>query len=168
LEKSDKASEVVLKLSDLLDYVLYECNAELVHIEKEIKQIENYIELEKLRYGDRLDVNFEYPGKISEYTIPPMLLMTLLENSFKHGVAKSMDKAWINMKLELSKDELHFNISNSIEKVKEEKVRESGGIGLINLKNRLALMYKDGFDLNMDEDDNAFRTSLKLKIFQTS
>jgi sensor histidine kinase YesM len=168
LEKSDEASEVVLKLSDLLDYVLYECNAELVPIEKEIKQLENYIELEKLRYGKRLDVAFEYSGKLSEYTIPPMLLMTLLENSFKHGVAKSMDKAWIKMRLQLSKDELNFEISNSIEKVKEEKVGESGGIGLSNLKNRLALMYRNGFDLKIHEDENSHHTSLTLKLLQTS
>jgi LytS/YehU family sensor histidine kinase len=168
LEKSDKASEVVLKLSDLLDYVLYECNAESVPIEKEIKQLENYIELEKLRYGKRLDVAFEYSGKLSEYTIPPMLLMTLLENSFKHGVAKSMDKAWIKMRLQLSKDELNFEISNSIEKVKEEKVGESGGIGLSNLKNRLALMYRNGFDLKIHEDENSHHTSLTLKLLQTS
>jgi sensor histidine kinase YesM len=168
LQKSDKASEVVLKLSDLLNYVLYECTADLVPIEKEIKQMQNYIELEKLRYGDRLATAFECAGKISENTIPPMLLMTLLENSFKHGVAKSMDKAWIKLKLQLSKDETKFDISNSMEKVKEGNAGPSGGIGLTNLKNRLELMYKGGFDLKMHRDDNSYHTSLKLKIIRTS
>jgi sensor histidine kinase YesM len=163
LEKSDKASAVVLKLSELLDYVLYECSAELVALDREIKQLENYIELEKLRYGDRLDVQFEYPDETSKNSVPPMLLMTLLENSFKHGVAKSMNKAWIKMKLQLSEKGLDFDISNSIEKGEDKRSVSSGGIGLINLKNRLTLIYKDQYDLQIQSNNNAYHTFLRLR-----
>jgi sensor histidine kinase YesM len=163
LEKSDKASDVVLKLSELLDYVLYECNAEQVLLGKEIKQMENYIELEKLRYGDRLQVSFSYPKSFSKIAIPPMLFMTLLENSFKHGVSRTIENAWISMEIREVASGLVFEIRNSKEKSKSTKPQVSGGIGLENLKNRLNLIYKNQFELNMEEKDKSYTAILYLK-----
>jgi two-component system, LytTR family, sensor kinase len=168
LEKSDKASDVVLKLSELLDYVLYECNAELVTLEKEIKQMENYIELEKLRYGDRLDVSFSYPKSFTKVTIPPMLFMTLLENSFKHGVSRTTKNAWIRMEIRQVSAELVFEIKNGMEKIKNTKPHVSGGIGLDNLKNRLNLIYKDQYELIINEDDDSYTAVLTLKTIPIS
>ena len=145
LEKSDKAPDLVLKLSELLDYILYECNAELSPLRKEIKQIDNYIELERLRFGDRLAVEFSRSEVSSKIMIPPMLLMTLVENSFKHGVSKTMDSSWINLDLRIEKDNLIFNIKNSKHKIKNHKPEISGGIGLQNLQNRLKLIYKENY-----------------------
>lgn len=168
LEKSDKASDVVLKLSELLDYVLYECNAELVLLEKEIKQLENYIELEKLRYGERLHVSFSYSKSFSKITIPPMLFMTLLENSFKHGVSKTMKNTWIQIELQQLDTRLVFKIKNSSEKSKSSTPSVSGGIGLKNLKNRLNLIYKDQYKLEINEDDDAYTAVLALKSIPIS
>ena len=138
LERSDKAADVVLKLSDLLDYVLYECDAELVPLEKEIKQIDNYVELERLRFGPRLEINYKLGEFPSHLTIPPMSLMTLVENSFKHGVSKSMDNSWIKIDLKADSQSLVFRIKNPKRKLNNQHQKPSGGgIGLVNLQNRL-------------------------------
>lgn len=161
LEKSDKASDVVLKLSELLDYVLYKCNSEFVPINDEVNQLKNYIELEKLRYGDRLDVDFRINNKHDRVSIPPMLLMTLLENCFKHGVSKTMDNSWIKVDLEVKEETTSFKIVNS-KHLPVPKQEKSGGIGLKNLKNRLQLIYKDKFELKIEEDTSCFSVYLKL------
>ncbi len=163
LEKSDKAADVVLKLSELLDYVLYECSAELVLMEKEIKQIENYIELEKLRFGSRLDVKFIRTELSTKKMIPPMLLMTLVENSFKHGVSKSMDKSWIKLDLQEKHDQLIFKVSNSSHKLNSSITDSSGGVGLQNLENRLRLIYKENFKFSNEYCENMFTAQLIIK-----
>ncbi len=168
LEKSEKAPDVVLKLSELLDYILYECNADLVSLDKEVTQLKNYIELEKLRYGTRLHVDFDYPRDISKVQIPPMLLMTLLENSFKHGVSKTMDDSWIKMSLGLTGEEFNFYIENSKGKPKKVSQGASGGIGLQNLRNRLGLLYKDTYELAIDEKEKSYGVRLILKKLKTS
>lgn len=168
LEKSDKAPDVVLKLSELLDYILYKCNAELVSLDQEVKQIENYIELEKLRFGDRLAVRF-IPNNISSLAIvPPMLLMTLVENSFKHGVSKSIHQSWIHIDLKLEHDQLIFIIKNSKQQVKHSTPKISGGIGLKNLQSRLMLIYKDKYSLSIDEKEDSFGVQLIIKTISES
>lgn len=162
LEKSDKASGVVLKLSELLDYVLYECNSELVLLEKEINQMENYIELERLRYGERLKVEFNTHNTPNKLMIPPMLLMTLLENSFKHGVSKTMDNSWIIINLSFHIEKIEFTIQNSINKLSPSKPEISGGIGLNNLKNRLNLIYQENYEMEIVEKGSSFMVDLKL------
>lgn len=161
LEKSEKASDVVLKLSELLDYVLYKCNSEFVPLNDEVTQMKNYIELEKLRYGERLDVDFTAPNIPHRVTIPPMLLMTLLENSFKHGVSKTMDNSWIKVDLLIDGETAHFEISNS-KHTTDPKPGKSGGIGLKNIQNRLQLIYKDNFELKIKDDTFYFSVDLKL------
>lgn len=163
LEKSDKAAGVVLKLSELLDYVLYECNANLVPLEKEIKQIENYIELEKLRFGSRPDVKFIRTELSTKKMIPPMLLMTLVENSFKHGVSKSMSKSWVHLNLEEKNDQLIFRVSNSKPKLNNSKPEISGGVGLQNLENRLKLIYKENFKFSKVAHEASFEAHLIIK-----
>jgi sensor histidine kinase YesM len=161
LDKSDKASDVVLKLSELLDYVLYKCNSEFVPLNDEVNQLENYIELEKLRYGDRLDVDFRLRNIHDRVSIPPMLLMTLLENCFKHGVSKTMDNSWIKVDLEFNEETTLFKIVNS-KHLPVPKPEKSGGIGLKNLQSRLQLIYKDKFELKIEEDTSYFSVGLKL------
>ncbi len=163
LEKSDEASEVVLKLSELLNYILYECNTDLVPIDREIEQMENYIELEKLRYGPRLELDFIRPGHLSPRKVPPMLFITLLENSFKHGVSKSMKNSWIKMDLSFEDKSLIFKIHNSKHKSDTSAAVVSGGIGLKNLENRLKLMYKESFEMKINQDASSFHVSLKLQ-----
>jgi len=162
LEKSDKASDVVLKLSELLDYVLYECNAEFIALEKEINQLKNYIELERLRYGNRLDVEFIHDTIPKKMSIPPMILMTLLENSFKHGVSKSMENSWIKVDLKADEKMMLFSIKNSNCPINKSKPEKQGGIGIENLKNRLKLMYKDNYQLMINDNKSSFIVKLQL------
>jgi len=165
LEKSEKASDVVLKLSELLDYVLYDCNDQFVPLVKEVKQIENYIELEKLRYGNRLHIDFSKFQIDPRQKIPPMLLLTLVENSFKHGISKTMEASWI--KIALANDEAwtRFSIQNSKHKTKEPKPEISGGIGLQNLRNRLKLIYKDQYVLDIENKTSTYGVNLQVKNF---
>lgn len=165
LEKSDKASDVVLKLSELLDYILYDCKAEFVLLKKEIKQIENYIELEQLRFGDRLNVDFKFENIPATVAIPPMLLMTLVENSFKHGVSKTADSSWIKIHMYTEDDQLIFNIKNPVTSSKKMNKEISGGIGLQNLMNRLQLIYKDNYTLQIEEKDGFFEVHLVIQTF---
>ncbi len=162
LEKSDKAPEVVLKLSELLDYILYECNAELVLLDKEIEQIKNYIELEKLRYGDRLKVDLDFEGIKINQMIPPMLLMTLVENSFKHGAAKSTNKSWIKIKIRINNRQLFLEVGNSKDQNIKTKKEHSGGVGLQNLQNRLRLLYGDQYNFKIKENSDSYYTYLSL------
>jgi LytS/YehU family sensor histidine kinase len=163
LEKSDRASDVVLKLSELLDYILYKCNAEMVTMEQEIKQIENYIELEKLRFGGRLELTFNIGQFPITAMIPPMLLMTLVENSFKHGVSKTVLNSWIHIDLFPEGNQLIFNIKNSKQEPVDIKTDSSGGVGLQNLQNRLNLIYKDNYTFTIDEQDTFFNAQLIIK-----
>lgn len=163
LEKSDKAPDVVLKISGLLDYILYECTAEFVPVEKEIMQIESYIELEKLRFGDRLDVNFSARETSLKTMIPPMLLMTLVENSFKHGVSNTIEKSWIHIELKSEQKTLLFSIENSNHKSIKSSSANSKGIGLQNLRNRLDLIYKANYTMNVEEDNSSYRVILRIK-----
>ncbi len=164
LERSDKAADVVLKLSELLDYVLYECDAELVSLEKEIKQIDNYLELEKLRFGSRLDVDYKIDEIPSNLTIPPMSLMTLVENSFKHGISKSMDNSWIKINLTADTEAFNFKIENPKRRAKSINQGLSGGIGLENLRSRLNLIYKEYYSLLINENESTFEVHLMIKI----
>jgi len=168
LEKSDKAADVVLKLSELLDYVLYQCDTDLVPIENEANQIINYIELEKLRYGKRLSVSFNQQSLQSGTLIPPMLLMTLVENSFKHGASKTNSNSWIKIDLTSDSQWVFFDISNSKSKLVKATPENSGGIGLKNIENRLKLIYKEDCNFSISESTSSFSVILKLKTFLAS
>lgn len=166
LEKSEKASDVVLKLSELLDYILYDCNDQFVSLTKEVKQIDNYIELERLRYGKRLQISFSRVGINSKTKIPPMLLLTLLENSFKHGTSKTLDNSWINIELTVNEHFIRFNIMNSKQTVEMDKPELSGGIGLQNMKNRLKLIYKDQYSFDTIDKGTTYGVKVKVKNLQ--
>ena len=161
LERSKKAPEVVMKLSELLDYILYKCDGEEVPLRQEIVQLHNYVELEKLRYGQRLAINLNHENIPNGILIPPMLFMPLLENSFKHGVSRSMEKSWIDINFTFQGNDLRFRVSNTKHMQNDENVR--GGIGLENLKNRLELIFKDDYDLIIENLEASFIVTLILK-----
>jgi len=165
LKKSPKAPEVVLKLSDLLDYMLYECNVPKVGLEKEIAMLENYIELEKIRYGDDLKVNFNVDNASKSVLISPMLLLPLVENAFKHGVSGEINSKWVNIKLETNSGNLEFSIENSKDpKSKNKKESYTEGIGLKNVIRRLELVYKDVHQLQVNDKGESFKVVLNVEI----
>ena len=163
LKKSDQTPEVVLKLADMLDYLLYESNATKVPLSKEIKLIENYLYLQQIRFGNRLRINFKKDEHISNQQIAPMLLLPFVENSFKHGVGKHRDKAWIDIELTVSTDSIVFKVKNSQPEVEPNKKEHiSGGIGIHNVQKRLDLIYRDNYILNIKNLDKTYSVNLKL------
>lgn len=161
LKKSDQAPEVVLKLSSLMSYMLYESNASKVSLSKEIGYLQNYLDLEKLRFGQRLAVHFEMEGPIDEVSIPPMILILFVENSFKHGVKNNIHNIVIEISLKVEGDFLLFSVKNP---VGENVSRENTGIGLKNARRRLELLYGNNHQLDISEKDNEFIVSLKMPV----
>jgi len=163
LEKSDKAPEVVLKLSEMMQYVLYEGKKDIISLSKELKYIESYLELEKLRYGNRLKYNLRITGSIDYVNIPPLLLLPFIENCFKHGVSADNSDIKIDLSFDVSGDKLIFTVVNPIPENVDIRFRqENEGIGLINVKKRLKLNYDDDFNLDIDTSNNEYSVRLEI------
>jgi sensor histidine kinase YesM len=166
LKQSKDAPEVVLKLSDLLNYMLYECAADEVMIEKEVKLLKDYIALEQIRYGDRLNISFNILGKASGKRVAPLMLLPFVENSFKHGVSEEMDEAWVSIDLELKEEKLTLKVENSKSKHddRDDQFNYKQGIGLKNVKRRLELLYPERHELEMHDSADSYLIVLKLDL----
>jgi LytS/YehU family sensor histidine kinase len=163
LIKSEKAPDYLLVLSDMLRYMLYECNAPKVGLEKEIGYIRHFISLNLLKDSRGLNVNFEC-GEIPDYLeIAPMLLIPLVENAFKHSKFEDKANGWININLKVTEESLNLNVQNSLPD-SSHSTDNTGGIGLVNVRRQLELIYPDQFQLSIDEKDNIF--SVELIIFK--
>jgi sensor histidine kinase YesM len=165
LDKSDLAPEVVIKLSNLLDYMLYEANDPKVSLEKEITLIQNFLDLERIRYGEELQVDFRLTGNPSGYYIAPMLLLPFVENSFKHGLSKQTKKPWIQIHLNLERGLLHFTVKNSQGNHPQRKKESyTEGIGLANVKRRLDLIYQKNYSLTIKNETEQFEIDLFINL----
>jgi two-component system LytT family sensor kinase len=157
-EKSDKAPQAILQLSEILDYVMHSSKSVFVPLENELKQVENFIALELLRYADRVEVSTKFIGDLSKYEIGPMILITLIENAFKHGVMPIAGYAWINFTVAEREKGLFVSITNSANNAKPGK-----GIGLENLRSQLDHLYKDDYSMEVvDTKLNEFSVTLIL------
>lgn len=164
LKKDDKAPEVIAKLSEILDFVLYRCNDDFVSIEKEIGLLENYISLEKLRYGEnRLDISFT--KDIQENSkISPLILLTFVENAFKHGVINETEKAVIRMNLQTKKQQIIFSIENTKPQNETARRSDKSQIGLENVRKQLDLLYPKNHHLEIVENQKKFLVKLTLTV----
>ncbi len=162
LKKSDDTSKVIEKLSHILDYILYRCNDNYVTISNEIELINNYLSLEKIRYGDRVTINFTQNVNGDE-KIAPLLLLTFVENAFKHGVAQEIDQAKIEIEINKENEQLAFTIKNSVPEFVVEKTA-STSIGLKNIKEQLELLYPKTHSLIINNSSNSFAAFLKLNL----
>jgi LytS/YehU family sensor histidine kinase len=157
-EKSEKAPLAILQLSEILDYVMHSGKSVFVPLEEELKQVENYIALELLRYEDRVNITRKFSGELNKYDVGPMILITLIENAFKHGVMPIVGKAWINFIVEETVSGLSISISNSASGTKA-----GNGIGLKNLRSQLHHLYKNEYQLNVDNSKtNEFSINLMV------
>ncbi len=161
LQKSDKTPQVVSGLADMLDYMVYQTKDRFVPIENEIKLLEDYLSLERIRYGDRVTIDFEH-SKVSHFEIAPLLLLTFFENAFKHGVSQELSTGYINANLEVLNNTLFFEIRNSMPKI-EHKEQEEAGVGLENVKKQLELLYNKHYSLVTKRDGNEFIVQLTLR-----
>jgi len=162
-EKSDKAPKMLMRLSGLLSYVLYECKANEVLLSKEISIIKDYVALEKERYGERLDISFNFSGDIEDKMIAPMLFQPFIENTFKHGTSEQLGKAWMSIDLSVKGNQLYFKIINSCDN-NPVAVPEKPGVGIENVKKRLGLLYPGNFKLQNGVEDDVYIVSLSLEL----
>lgn len=161
-DKSDLAPESILRLSKILRFMLYETTGKYIAIEQEIQIIGDYIALEKLRYDETLRLNFNHDVEDMKQAVPPLLLMPLVENAFKHGVSETRGRAFIDIHLSIRQRQLHFVVKNSSEKTTVEKdVKEN--IGLSNLRRQLELLYT-GYELTVQQEEFVFTSTLKINL----
>jgi hypothetical protein len=161
-DKSDLAPESILRLSKILRYMLYETGGSYIAIEQDLKIIGDYIELEKLRYDDSLRINFNYDIEDMKQALPPLLLIPLVENAFKHGVSETRNRPFVDIHLSVKNRQLAFFENNSTEEPAEEyTVKES--IGLSNLRRQLELLYTD-YTLSVQRLPTVFKATLKINL----
>lgn len=166
LEKSDKAPELVLKVSSMLDYMLYRSSDDRVPLSGELQHIADYLEIQKIRCGDRLTVNLQLDAVDESLHIAPMILLPFVENSFKHGVARASGQAVIDISLKVVEESIIFSVSNSLSR---QTGNQSGpGVGLQNVQKRLNLLYGEAYQLNINETDQEFGVLLKLPVRKES
>lgn len=172
LSKSNKTPETILKLSELMRYLLYETKPNLQSLKKEIKCIKNYLDLERIRYGENLSIQLKVEGSTKNKKLPPMLLIPFVENAFKHGANKSNKEIVIKLDLIIEDDILYFRTCNSLPNPEEitsispkDLELQAGGIGIANVKKRLRLGYnKDDYNLKIIRKETEFLVDLKLKL----
>lgn len=160
MERSDATPEVILKLSALLDYMLYECNQEKVPLKNEVQFIRNYIDLETIRYDNRLKLNINFPDSIDNQTIAPLILFSFVENAFKHGANRNSGESNISINLISTNRSIDFVVVNNF----TPSDSTSTGIGLKNVEERLNLLYRNKYRLIITTENNQFTVSLHLEI----
>jgi two-component system, LytTR family, sensor kinase len=161
-DKNDLAPESILRLSKILRFMLYETGGEYIAIEQEVKIINDYIALEKLRYDESLRINFNYDVEDMKQALPPLLLIPLVENAFKHGASETRSHPFVDIHLSVNKRQLIFLVKNSAETFSEQgSIREN--IGLSNLRRQLQLLYTD-YDLTVKQADSVFTANLKINL----
>ncbi|WP_257669498.1 sensor histidine kinase [Parapedobacter tibetensis] len=159
-QKSEKTPEAILKLSEIMRYMLYESNEEAVLLEEEINYLQNYIELQKLRFKEKIYVDFHVEIDETNHRIMPLLLISFLENAFKHGVSTDANKP-IRIDIKVQDGRLHFKAENAKSQVNKDQTK---GVGLTNLKRRLQLGYPDKHTINIVESDNYYSGELFIYL----
>ncbi len=160
VEKSEKAPEVVLKLSDMMRYAIYKGKEDVVLLKDEINYLENYIELHKIRYQKKVEILFTHDVQ-EGLKVAPLLFIILLENAFKHGVEKMSENAFIHLRMQSQGKQLFFTIENSFD---ESVSNLNNGIGLENLKKRLDYLYPNRHELIVEEKESVYKVQLNLEI----
>lgn len=165
LNNDPKAPGIILGLSNILRYVIYECAADRVSLEGDVEILKDYIELEKLRYEERLDLNVNIDDNIRHWQIAPLLMLPLVENAFKHGAGETIHAPWINIELKVCNDQLLFRISNSKPEQTNVIKKASGRIGLSNVQHRLKLLYPDEHTMHWYDEEDCFILELMVKLY---
>ncbi|MBL0740603.1 sensor histidine kinase [Chryseolinea lacunae] len=164
---SPVASEMLLRLSALLRYILYECNKPEILLQQEFETIKAYIALEGVRLNTNVDIQMNFAQATGNYLVSPLLLLPLIENCFKHGVSKMIDQPWINIQAELKGDVLLVKLMNS----KPDHATNDSvphGIGLTNVKKRLQLLYPEKHELKIHSEPDVFVVALKVELHRVS
>ncbi|MEL6811123.1 MAG: histidine kinase [Bacteroidota bacterium] len=163
LEGSEKTPEVIERLSEILDYMLYRCKENYVSLEQEIQLLNNYLSLEKIRYGKRVKIDFnteiEGPSKIA-----PLILLTFVENACKHGVSQELGIAEVSITLKTTSETIDFTVRNTKPALPKRSRSKTSALGLVNIKKQLDLLYPNGYSLDVQEEETVYTTKLTLPI----
>ncbi|MDB5279852.1 MAG: hypothetical protein JWR61_4807 [Ferruginibacter sp.] len=162
-EKSEKAPKMLLRLSGLLSYVLYECKVDEVLLSKEISVMKDYVALEQERYGDRLDISLNFSGDIEGKTIVPLLFQPFIENAFKHGTSEQLGKVWMSIDLSVQKNQLYFKLINSFDNNNNGSQKDDR-IGINNVRKRLELLYPKKFELQHGTEEDVYIVSMSIEL----
>jgi len=158
---TEEAKAAIIKLSQMMDYMLYESQSQGISVKKEMEFIESYVELMKLRMTDDIDLKMEMPVILPKVKIPPLLTIAFIENAFKYGV--SYDRpSFIHIKINISDNRFIFNVQNRIHP--EIKRNKNSGIGIANTQKRLELLFGNAYKLNIDKNDDIFKVNLTIPI----
>jgi two-component system, LytTR family, sensor histidine kinase AlgZ len=161
---SPNTTVVIDKLSQMMRYMIYDSNHPKVSLNKEVEYMQNYISLEKLRLNNEVPISFKIIGNTEGVQIVPLILITFLENAFKHGISNNAKDAWINITLELSGKACVYTVENSKLSAQDEKTKEKSGIGLQNVQRRLELSYPNQFDLEVEDNEKHYLIQLNLDL----
>lgn len=165
LKKSDEAPHIILKVSDILRYMLYESKNELMPLEQELRILQDYVDIEKVRLAQSSSIRIQTPGELNGYRIPPALLLPFVENAIKHGIDSMAEHAFldINIQVNQGKDMLYFRCFNNY-KTKPCKTERAGGIGLENTRRRLELIYGPAHSLSITDKNGTFDVQLEINL----
>lgn len=160
----DRTPDYLLKISGMLRYMLYECNADTVPLSKEVEYLRNYVDIGQLKDSRGLNIELQLQGDDSQLPIAPLLFVPFVENAFKHSRIEDVARGWIRIQLEVSEDKkVHFRVENSLPEAAGAKDPASG-IGLRNVQRRLELLYPESHELSIEEHAETFCVSLKLEL----
>jgi LytS/YehU family sensor histidine kinase len=162
LSKSPQAKSIVKKLEDMLHYMIEECEQSFVPVRNELKVLQDYFDLERIRYGNSLEMELQITGDFANTQITPLLMIPFVENSFKHGTSKMLRAPWIKLFIQKDENRLHFTLANS--KPPEESTSARSGIGLHNVKKRLELLYPESHLLVIESTTNTFTVNLQIPL----
>lgn len=164
-KRSDKTADAIVRLSNLIRYMLYDADKEMVSLDQEIEYVSNYIQLQKLRLYNNVDIQFNIEGNTEGVAIAPMILIPFVENAFKHGIDASKS-SFVAITLTISDIDLEFIVENSISLVSESSKEKTSGIGIKNVKRRLNLLYPDKHILNIKKEADTYLIKLVININQ--
>ena len=163
--QSQKTTEVIAKLSQMMRYMIYDSNYEKVPLSKEIEYMENYISLERLRLNEQIPITFTVEGgNPQDFLIAPLIFITFLENAFKHGVSNNHPKAWVNIMIQLRDNECVYRVENSKIPFSNPEAEQKSGIGLQNVKRRLALSYPGKHRLTVENTEDRYAVQLNITL----
>jgi len=164
LDKDDRLPGTVLQLSDLMRYFLYVSRDNFILLEKDLTVVKEYIALQKLRSNPQLDIETKISGEISDQQIAPLLLITFLENAFKHGAKGSSGNTFIKLDIKIEKNKLNFTVENNKGLIDEVNTGDHNGLGLENVKRQLELLYPGKHLLNIKDEQDRFVVALQLSL----
>lgn len=162
--KSENTTEVIAKLSQMMRYMIYESNHPQVPMSKEIEYMQNYISLERLRLNNQIPITFDVSGDAATAKIAPLILITFLENAFKHGVDANDEKSWVRVSIRVNGNSCLYTVENSKRLNGAAVGAEKSGIGLRNVHRRLELSYPGNFDIKVDDKADRYKVELQLRL----